>query len=271
MLCPACDRQMSPAGTAAYYTRTQKFRTPVEWCRACDIYGRTAEASELVDHYYAASYVQPENEARFKEQRIGFFTHLVGMFRSTSAQRQLLDFGSSYGHLMEIAKERGFDVCGVELNQDLVAECNRRGLPTVSAVPDAPGTYNCVAMIDSLYCLPNPIEVLGEVVSKLSPNGELLIRITNRNAYARIMNRLKRQTDFSTIGDATFSYSQGGARKLLARAGLRITEVTPDYGIGKTGLGRKTMLYYGVCKALGKVSGGRVQLAPGLIVRAVAG
>jgi SAM-dependent methyltransferase len=267
MHCPGCTNAMEPVGSASYYTKQKRFSTPIEFCSSCDIYGRDAAAEELVDHYYAASYVQPENEARFREQREGFFSYLLGLLPESKNQR-ILDFGSSYGHLLEQAKANGHEVCGVELNQDLVTECNARGLPTVQKLEEAPGLFDAITLIDSLYCVPDPVATLNLCRSKLASDGLLLMRITNRNGYARIMNRLKHRTDFSTLGDATFSYSTAGVTRVLTRAGFDVVSVSPDYGLGKTGLGRKTLAYYALCRNVGKLSRGRIDLAPGLIVSA---
>jgi SAM-dependent methyltransferase len=255
---------MRGVGSATYYTRSKRFRTPILFCRFCDIYGRITSDSDLEDHYYAASYVRPENEARFRQQRAGFFSFLLTLVDPPPGR--LADFGSSYGHLLEQAKLAGFEVCGIELNSDLVAECNNRGLLTVSDLQETDGLFNAICFIDSFYCLPDPGETLEGCRNKLAEKGKLLIRITNRNSFARSKNRLKRQADFSLLGDATFSYSQRGLGRVLSRSGFRIVKVLPDYGTGKAGLGAKTSTYYRACRVLGRITFGKLNLAPGLII-----
>jgi hypothetical protein len=123
-------------------------------------------------------------------------------------------------------------------------------------------------LIDSLYYVPNPREILGAVRKKLLPGGLLIARVTNRNLYARVPNLFARDGDFSILGDAMVSYSCRGLSRLLNSTGFRITKLLPDSGQGKQSMGFKRWVLYRFSHGVYAMSGGFVNTSPGLIVLA---
>ena len=264
---------MAYSGAAAYYDQSCRYKTPVFYCGPCDIFYRRVDQRRLVSHYYAASYVQGKNEESLFRGRVEFFRWILSLGREYGAVRAagepglpvLLDFGSAYGHLLRLAGEQGFHAVGVELNEDLVRACRKRGLTVYGGIDEVPGKVDVVTALDSLYCVADPRSLLAALRDKLQPGGVFLARVTNRNLFARLRAKFVHPGDFSVIGDATVSYSLKGIRKLLDSSGFRIQAVIPDHGQGKK-LGARRRLFYGFTYLLTLAALKRRVLTPGIIV-----
>jgi len=271
--CPVCNEPMSFSGHADYYDRSSKYKTSIYYCNGCDIFYRDVDSAKMVDHYYAASYVQEQNEERFFNSRIKFLDYMLSLVckygkkqsRDDKGEFSLLDFGSSYGHLLDLAKDKGVQPVGIELNEDLIASCREKGLTVYKQLNDVSKKVDVVTMIDSLYCVPNCKAILNDIKGVLKPDGILLVRITNRNLYAKFLKKYIHKGDLSAIGDATISYSFKGIKKLLVLTGFKVIKVIPDYGRGKR-LGFKKYLYYRFSYILTLLTGKRIVLTPGIII-----
>jgi SAM-dependent methyltransferase len=270
--CPVCGGPMRRAGDAAYYDQVSRWRTPVYYCAACDLFYRDVEERRLVSHFRAASYVRKENEERLFRSRIGFFRWILALMRSQpgtgagqSGRMRLLDFGSAYGHLLTLAREEGFEAVGIELNEDLVKACREKGLAVYQGLDEFTGKVDVITAIDSLYCVPRPRELMANLRGKLRPGGLLVARITNRNLHARLRSRFVHKGDLSAIGDAIVSYSAKGIGRLLTMAGFRVEKVIPDYGQGKK-LDARKRLFYAFTYLLTLLTLRRRILTPGMIV-----
>jgi SAM-dependent methyltransferase len=269
--CPVCGGPMRLVGDAAYYDQVSRWRTPVSYCAACDLFYRDVEERRLVSHFRAASYVRKENEPQLFRSRIGFFRWILELIRNyeatagQSGRIGLLDFGSAYGHLLRLAQEEGFEAVGIERNEDLVQACREKGLAVYQGLDEFDGKVDVITAIDSLYCVPRPRELMMSLRGKLRPGGLLVARITNRNLQAKWRSKMGREGDFSTIGDAIVSYSAKGIRRLLTLSGFRVEKVIPDYGQGKK-LGLPKRLFYTATYLLTLLTLGRRILTPGIIV-----
>ena len=144
--CPICSQPMKFTGQASYYDRKSKLETSMYYCKACNIYYRDIENRQIVDHFYAASYVHRENESRFFKTRQNFFKFILTVISKYFQSRgmtdlssfTLVDFGSSYGHLLELSQQWGFKAIGIELNEDLIQYCTEKRLTVFRKVDNLP-------------------------------------------------------------------------------------------------------------------------------------
>jgi SAM-dependent methyltransferase len=272
-VCPVCGRRTRLSGDASYYDQSTRYNTPVYYCASCDVFCRDIEARRLVSHNYAASYVQGKNEQSLLNARIEFFRWILSLVRSylpagdadESPRPTLLDFGSAYGHLLSLAQEQRFHAVGVELNEELVDNCREKGLCVYRRLDEFSGQADAVTAIDSLYYVPGVRELLAEIRACLKPDGVLLVRVTNRNLYARLNSRFLHKGDLSMIGDATVSYSARSMKKLLRLSGFRVVKTIPDFGKGKK-LSIRKRLFYLSGYILTLLTLKRCILTPGIIV-----
>jgi 2-polyprenyl-3-methyl-5-hydroxy-6-metoxy-1,4-benzoquinol methylase len=276
--CPICGGSMALSGQADYYDRIGPYKTPIYLCSSCDIFYRDVDEARMVDHYYAASYIQSKNEQRFFNARIGFLRCMLSLVkRYTEAQFKdvhdplsLVDFGCAYGHLLELAAEDGIRAAGIELNEGLVAFCRKKGLVVYKDLKELPEKVDAVTSIDSLYCVADCRALLADIKGCLKSGGVFIVRVTNRNLYTKLVGKYLHKGDLSTIGDAIVSYSARGINKLLALSGFEVIKMIPDHGKGKKLSFSKKLLYV-AGKPLTLMTAKRVILTPGIIVVARVG
>jgi 2-polyprenyl-3-methyl-5-hydroxy-6-metoxy-1,4-benzoquinol methylase len=269
--CPICEQPIMLCGHADYYDRTSHFRTPIYFCKYCNIFYRDINTTNLLSHFYAASYVQKQNEQLFFDTRINFFEYILSLVKRYAKTKHghnkfsFVDFGSSYGHLIELAKNEGIEAAGIEINEDLIKLSREKGLQVYQNLSEVSKKVDAVTSIDSLYYAYNPQDVMLDIKNCLKPDGIFVARITNRNLYAKLKAKFIRKDDYSTIGDATVSYSLKGIKKLLSLAGFDLVLVVCDYGKGKQLPLIKTLCYR-LCYLLTLLTCKTVIITPGIIV-----
>jgi len=268
--CPVCYGGTVFSGTGQYYTANRRFRTPFGRCPQCDLYIRLVDPNDLTGHINAASYVQLQNEHKFLSSRHDFFDHLLDIVRRWLAKttgQMLVDFGCSYGHLLEQAKLQGFNTIGIEIAKDVRRSCTERGLAVYESMAELPDEYaDVVTFIDSLYCLTNPLEALREAARLLKPSGLVLVRVTNRNWMVKV-RKLVGIRDLTVLGDAVVSYSPLAIRYLLSTAGFSSIRMIGDDATGKR-IGFRRKVFYAGCAAMTKLLPEHRMLTPGVIAMA---
>ncbi len=79
--CIICNQSMVLYGHADYYDRSSHFKTSIYFCKDCDIFYRPVDNAIRLDHHYAASYVQKQNEPAFYDARIHLFEYLISLVK----------------------------------------------------------------------------------------------------------------------------------------------------------------------------------------------
>jgi 2-polyprenyl-3-methyl-5-hydroxy-6-metoxy-1,4-benzoquinol methylase len=267
--CPLCMASPAIVGKANYYDAAKRYSTPVFYCKICEIYGRAVSPAQVRSHIPATSYVQPQSESKWHQARAGFFEYILNVANRHLAKsdRQLLlaDFGSAYGHLLDIAARRGFKSTGIEVSPRLVEITRSRGLSVVESIEEVQGDLDVVTLIDSLYLIQNPVALMSKIGERLREGGIAIIRITNRNWIAGMKTMFDKDPDLSVLGDAIFSYSLHGLEKLLSQSGMKVVRVIPDGGAGKKAKWTKA-LGYKALSAISRLSAHSLLVSPGLIV-----
>jgi methionine biosynthesis protein MetW len=80
---------------------------------------------------------------------------------------RVLDFACGDGALLELLKERGVEAMGVDISDEAVAACKRKGLEAVLMQPGASWpfpdkSFDCVVMLDVLEHVYDPQSILNE-------------------------------------------------------------------------------------------------------------
>lgn len=109
--------------------------------------------------------------------------------------RRLLDVGCAAGFLLEVARERGWQVAGVEISRHAASFANERlgGAVRNGTLEQAQfdnDFFDCVVMLDILEHVADPVGLLREAVRVLRPGGLLLLSAPNvRSLSARLAGR----------------------------------------------------------------------------------
>src|SRR5258707_10300420 len=111
--------------------------------------------------------------------RLAIFERLLPRDR-----RRLLDIGCGPGWFLKTAKERGWQVRGIEPSRQAAAHARSLGIDFVEnffSAKSAPGlgTFDAVHLNNVLEHVPNPIEVLTLARDVLTPGGLLCVNVPN--------------------------------------------------------------------------------------------
>jgi SAM-dependent methyltransferase len=168
---------------------------PFWQCARCDYLFREdpRPSEQLTEYYDQATYVAPSNEQRCGRTKDRMFRAIVRRLRSrfnVAPRRPLaVDFGCSYGHLGLTFKDAGWSVIGVDIAPSVREHHRRQGnFPTYASLdcPEIPDRQvDAICMIDVLYYLREPLELLRVAYRKLAPGGVLFLRVPHRAQYLK--------------------------------------------------------------------------------------
>lgn len=159
-------------------------------------------------------------------QRTWTAGRLAEVSRHRPAPARLLEIGSGYGLFLAAARERGFEVRGVELSRTGVEQARQRlGLDVFCGqLVDAPAEQaDVVCFWDTLEHVPDPLEFLQQVRLRLAPDGVFALSVPYFSSLpARVL-----RTKWWTLKPEQhiWHYTPATLRLVAARAGLVITSV----------------------------------------------
>lgn len=198
----------------------------------------------LGEHYDEEYYrewtgVQRQRRLRMWEARLDRLERRVPRGR-------LLDVGCAEGTFLELARQRGWEVCGTELSAFAAAEASRRlsteifcGELCEARYPDR--SFDVVTLWHVLEHVRDPGDCLREIRRIIRPGGVLLIAVPNVDdwlmqvAYRVVRGRPER---LFTKKDREIHLTHFSARTIgmyLEKAGFAPSWIGPDYGIIEPG------------------------------------
>ena len=268
MKCVLCNKEIREFGKGIYYLEDkQHFTVPFNYCNDCDCFIRNIDNKQVFSHLKAASHTNIDNEHRFFNERINYFMYLYDLAnKHSNSIKHWLDFGCSFGHLLEYVKTLNIDGVGVELSEQVRQYVKEKGVRAYEKVSEISENerFDVISSIDSLYYCNSPVELITELKERLNSKGILILRVTNRNWLARFRKKyLKKELGLS-LGDATISYSNKSLSILLKKCGFDVLLCT-SIEKGKN-IALKTKLFYKLTSLLYNLTFRKVNFSPGIII-----
>ena len=156
---------------------------PVLRCADCglEFVAPTPSPSELADYYDRGYAVPLELYASASERNAA---RIADLERWSPARGRLLELGASYGHSLAAARDRGWDVVGVELSPTASTYARTQlGLTVFNCdLADAPladASFDAVIGWHVLEHVRNPRDQVLRLASLLKPGGMLGLRVPN--------------------------------------------------------------------------------------------
>jgi len=204
----------------------QDIATNIYECKHCGVLFREAGQDGGGEHFQTVGYTPPQNENENRRMRIGYFEYLsslLGRHVRPKPDAKVLDIGCSYGHFLDVMRQKGFKTSGIEINETLYQRLKKEGIHEVfRTMQEVQGKFDIVTLIDSLYCVEDPLKVLKESKDCLTEDGVILCRVTNRVWLIKMFLALQkgRPIPRSLTGDARWSFSPRSLKILFSRAGF---------------------------------------------------
>lgn len=180
----------------------------------------------LVEHYNGneSSRIQYYLDAEPADRR-SFAVVLEAVERRLPGRGRVLDVGPNVGTCLALARERGWDVAGVEINAEAARHCREaRGLDvragTLDDCPFPPASFAAILMGDVIEHLPDPRRALGQARELLRPGGLVAISTPDIGGWAGRALQVKPEEHIYYFSPATMT-------ALLQRAGFEVLEVRP--------------------------------------------
>jgi len=272
LLCKICQSSsIRQVGTILFYTIQGNYNTNVLKCDNCGLFYRELDYSDtqkIKAHVARSSFADIKNEPVLRLERIKFFQHIIkisGHYINLNHQIKILDFGCSYGHLLEAYEEYGVNCFGIELDDTLRQRLEGKFSGIYERFIQIPKRiqFDIITFIDSLYLVEDPIEILKEAKSRLSENGIIIIRNTNRTFLLNVVCRyFPSKLTNKVFGAAKFNFSLKSMKIILDKSGLKIDkEIIREKGKLLKGIKRK--LIYNVPLVIGYLT--PIKMTPGII------
>ena len=160
---------------------------PVLCCQDCGLeyVAPTPGAAELARHYEHNYAVSLERYAAADERNSARLDELE---QWCPERGRLLEVGASYGHSLDLARKRGWEVEGVELSSAAAAYAREHfGLKVfdcdLTETPLSDGSFDTVIMWHVLEHVRNPKEQLLRVAALLKDDGVLGLRVPNIGSF----------------------------------------------------------------------------------------
>jgi 2-polyprenyl-3-methyl-5-hydroxy-6-metoxy-1,4-benzoquinol methylase len=141
---------------------------------------------------------------------------------------RLLDLGCATGYLLEVARERGFEPFGIELNPfsarqaQLKLGADHVHCGTADDAPFAPGSFQVVVMSDLLEHVRSPRKLLAQTHELLAAEGTLVVAAPNVGGASSKLLRSS-WTDYKR--EHLFYFDKRSLAATLRRASFEVREV----------------------------------------------
>lgn len=159
--------------------------------------------------------------------RGGFIKDLQEIEAALGGTGRLLDVGAATGYFLELARERGWAVAGVEVSTYAVGCAKEKMLPVergvIGTVSSAPGTFDAITLWDVFEHLNNPVETLVAARRLLRTGGILAFTTPDASSiWARLAGR---RWHLLNPPEHIACYSRKGLRALLGAQGFDLVEL----------------------------------------------
>ncbi|OUS02383.1 methyltransferase [Flavobacteriales bacterium 33_180_T64] len=149
---------------------------------------------KLPDYYKSENYISHTNSKRNVFEKVYHLVKSYALNRKlklinslVNSQGNLLDVGCGTGDFLEIAKDNGWQVSGIEPNEDARNSANQKTEQSVFKPEELhrlePNSFDVISLWHVLEHLPKLEEHISVFKKLLKPDGRLIIAVPNFKSY----------------------------------------------------------------------------------------
>jgi SAM-dependent methyltransferase len=235
-ICPICGSGETRFAFNGFTNRDPSDRKvwPVYECVKCGhAWIHPQPSAEELSHYYSASYeaydekhgaVAGDTEVIEKAWADGEFRHIP-----IPAGKRVLDFGCGGGYFLNICRQLGATVEGIELSPHGAALTRKQGISvfqgTIEQFLAARGDqrFDVITSFHVLEHVPDPVATLEGLSSLLTSDGTMTIAVPNATSVSA--RRVRTEWHSTDLPFHIHQFSPSSLRAAAERAGLRIREL----------------------------------------------
>jgi 2-polyprenyl-3-methyl-5-hydroxy-6-metoxy-1,4-benzoquinol methylase len=182
--CPYC--QTDSDFYFPFYSRTYYH------CPSCDlIFVRRKEDIKTVIAYYQNLYFDDHTEDQMSGQRTNIYRHVLDVLEDYKNPGSLLDLGCGCGFFLKEARERGWQVLGVDPSEKSIAYAKSLIGDAVvcGTLDDVPADrrFDAITLINVLDHMCDACRQLQKAQDLLAPEGVLYLRFPNGSFHSFVM------------------------------------------------------------------------------------
>lgn len=103
--------------------------------------------------------------------------------------KKVLDIGCGFGFFLDVARKKGWDVYGSEINKECIKVLNKKKIPNINIENYRKETFDLISLWTVYEHLIDPNDFLKKVLKLLKINGKIIINIPNIDSLsARILH-----------------------------------------------------------------------------------
>ncbi|MEY4744999.1 MAG: hypothetical protein RL272_944, partial [Candidatus Parcubacteria bacterium] len=186
----------------------------------------------LYDERYAAwGAAEGDELAVASSKRTAFARQLSGLTRHLDAgEKRLLDVGTGWGYLLDVAASAGFDVRGLDTSAAAAKKTSERfpGRVVARSLADAryaDASFDVVTMTDVIEHVADPAGLIREVARVLRPGGHLFIITPDTDSLS---HRLLGARWFQYKYEHVTYWNRKTLERLLAPFGFETVSARPN-------------------------------------------
>lgn len=148
-------------------------------------------SDDLPKYYESHDYISHTDEKK------GLLSSLYQFVKSWSLKKKtkliynlndgtgsLLDIGSGTGDFLKVAKDKGWEVSGMEPNKNAAKLASEKGIQLKSTIDEFEGNqFDVITLWHVLEHIPNLEETILKLSNLVKPNGTLIIAVPNFNSF----------------------------------------------------------------------------------------
>jgi len=235
------------------------------------------QVDQEVQHGTTASYGTLESGLKNAVNLQHLYNNILRLVQryGTPACGSWLDLGCSFGGLLCLAKNAGYDVTGVDILPQAVDYIRSLGMAayvvhSATQVPADEG-FDVVTAIDSNYYWPDQRTEFSQIYQKLNPGGLFVVRTADKSwlvklglALQGLFPGLGKRAVAMALNDHRFSMPHASLLNLAVETGFWVESVDIRDAYYSEGSPFFVRAYFRISAILYKVSG--LYIAPGYIV-----
>ncbi len=149
-------------------------------CADCDVYFMNPRHDEAsLAHLYSSGLYREIMAHSLEEMDAGELERAERLIEFVPPGISLLDVGCGRGHLLKLARDKGCDVLGVEMDRGYPMD----GIPFVEDILQTPDKFDMVACVHTLEHVFDPLELANHLKWLIKPGGRLLIEVPKEEAH----------------------------------------------------------------------------------------